>query len=90
MLKKEIRAKVENAFKVLPNVKEVWVTEDGNYHLHSGHGGQKVTRAEVEGKDEDVPEQVDPAELEVKEEEEAEKAPETKVKPGKDGKQSKK
>lgn len=37
----------KQAFENLPNIKTVWVTEDGNYHLHDTHGGEKF---ECEGK----------------------------------------
>jgi hypothetical protein len=31
-------------FEALPHINEVWVTEDGNFHLHSSNGGKLVTR----------------------------------------------
>lgn len=34
-------------FKALPHVNEIWVTADGNFHLHPNKGGVKVTRLEV-------------------------------------------
>lgn len=35
---------MENVFKALPHVNEIWVTSDGKFHLHPGNGGKKVTR----------------------------------------------
>lgn len=31
-------------FEALPEVKAIWVTEDGNFHLNSYSGGEKVGR----------------------------------------------
>lgn len=35
---------MDNVFKALPHVNEIWVTSDGNFHLHPHSGGKKVTR----------------------------------------------
>lgn len=34
-------------FEALPNVQIIWVTKDGNFHLHEDNGGEKVTRSEA-------------------------------------------
>lgn len=31
-------------FEALPHVSEIWVTDDGHFHLHSANGGKLVTR----------------------------------------------
>ena len=31
-------------FEALPHVNEIWVTDDGHFHLHSANGGRLVTR----------------------------------------------
>lgn len=31
-------------FEALPHVNEIWVTDDGHFHLHSQNGGKLVTR----------------------------------------------
>lgn len=36
-------------FEALPNVKAIWITEDGEYHLNPYKGGEKVERGQ-EGK----------------------------------------
>lgn len=46
------------AFESLPKINTVWVTKDGNYHLHDTHGGEKFER-NTEVKDE-VKEEVKP------------------------------
>jgi hypothetical protein len=38
---------VKKAFETLPHVMEVWVTEDGHFHLHDHYGGVKFTRKEI-------------------------------------------
>ena len=40
-------------FQNLPNIKECWVTSDGNYHLHSAHGGEHFEKG-VEAKEIEV------------------------------------
>ena len=35
-------------FAALPHVNEIWLTEDGNFHLHPNNGGKRITRAETE------------------------------------------
>ena len=35
---------MNNVFEALPNIHEIWVTEDGHFHLHPNNGGTKVTR----------------------------------------------
>lgn len=44
-----------NIFKALPHVNEIWVTEDGHFHLHPANGGTKITRGEVEEEAKPVP-----------------------------------
>lgn len=39
-------ATAKQVFAALPYVNEVWITSDGNHHLHGGCGGEKVTRGE--------------------------------------------
>lgn len=35
-------------FKALPHVNTIWVTEDGNFHLHPHNGGEEVKREDSE------------------------------------------
>jgi hypothetical protein len=35
---------IKKIFEALPHVNEVWVTDDGNFHLHEDNGGKKVSR----------------------------------------------
>lgn len=35
-------------FDALPEVNELWFTEDGHYHLHPHKGGEKVSRPQDE------------------------------------------
>lgn len=47
MAKKNKPVGADNAaeiFEALPDVNELWFTEDGHYHLHPHKGGEKVTR----------------------------------------------
>lgn len=37
-------ADIEKTFAALPHVTEVWVTKDGNFHLHPNNGGEKKSR----------------------------------------------
>ena len=41
-------------FEALPHVTEIWVTADGNFHLHPHYGGEKVVKGTVEEKKEVV------------------------------------
>lgn len=34
-------------FTALPDVQEIWVTDDGHFHLHPTHGGEKISRDDV-------------------------------------------
>lgn len=34
-------------FEALPHVDTIWITTDGNFHLHSANGGEEVHRGEV-------------------------------------------
>ena len=43
------------AFENLPKINTVWVTKDGNYHLHDTHGGEKFERNAQEVKEEVKP-----------------------------------
>lgn len=47
-------AKASEVFKALPHVTEVWVTDDGEHHLHDANGGKKFTRAEKEADSTDL------------------------------------
>ena len=38
--------KHKETFAALPHVNEIWVTLDGNHHLHPDNGGEKVSRSE--------------------------------------------
>lgn len=45
---------LKEVFKALPRVKTIWVTKDGNFHLHPNNGGEQVDREELnDDKDED-------------------------------------
>ncbi len=43
-LSKEVLDRIAEAFKALPNVKKVWVTPDGHYHLNPTKNGIEVER----------------------------------------------
>ena len=34
-------------FKALPHINKIWVTEDGNFHLHPNYGGDEIDRESV-------------------------------------------
>ncbi|MFA5727127.1 MAG: hypothetical protein WC886_05760 [Saccharofermentanaceae bacterium] len=34
----------EHVFKALPHIDKIWVTKDGNFHLHPYNGGEKINR----------------------------------------------
>jgi hypothetical protein len=36
----------KEVFKALPHVKTIWVTKDGNFHLHPNNGGKEINRDE--------------------------------------------
>jgi len=38
----------KEVFGALPHVKTIWVTKDGEFHLHSANGGEEITREQVE------------------------------------------
>ena len=38
----------KEVFKALPHVNTIWVTKDGNFHLHSAMGGDEISRASIE------------------------------------------
>jgi len=46
---------IKNVFKALPHVNEVWVTKDGNFHLHPHNGGEKVSREDVDIDEQFIP-----------------------------------
>lgn len=39
-------------FAALPHVNEIWVTEDGHFHLHPHNGGKHILREEIESNEE--------------------------------------
>ena len=41
-----MKADISKIFKALPNVKTIWVTADGHFHLHPNNGGDKVERGD--------------------------------------------
>ena len=41
-----MRNKANQTFEALPHVHEIWMTEDGNFHLHPHYGGEKFSREE--------------------------------------------
>jgi len=34
----------DHVFKALPHINKIWVTKDGNFHLHPYNGGEKINR----------------------------------------------
>jgi len=40
--------KIKVIFDALPHVNEIWVTKDGNFHLHNHYGGKRYAREDVE------------------------------------------
>ena len=38
----------KEVFKALPHVQTIWVTKDGEFHLHPHNGGKEITRASIE------------------------------------------
>lgn len=34
----------QSCFENLPHINKCWVTDDGHYHLHGVHGGEKFER----------------------------------------------
>lgn len=36
--------KYDHVFEALPHVNEIWVTEDGHFHLHPHNGGKHITK----------------------------------------------
>lgn len=39
-------ATAKEVFEALPHVTEVWITKDGEHHLHPNNGGERIERAE--------------------------------------------
>ena len=39
-------------FEALPHVDAIWLTADGNFHLHPNYGGQKIDRNTNDSPDE--------------------------------------
>jgi hypothetical protein len=37
----------KTVFATLPNVKTIWVTKDGNFHLHPHNGGERIDRDDI-------------------------------------------
>jgi hypothetical protein len=37
----------KEVFKALPHIQTIWVTKDGNFHLHSNNGGERIDREEL-------------------------------------------
>ena len=35
-------------FEAMPHVDEIWVTEDGHFHLHPNNGGELICRGDAE------------------------------------------
>jgi len=38
-----LKRRKEEIFAALPHVTEIWVTDDGEFHLHPHNGGERVT-----------------------------------------------
>jgi hypothetical protein len=38
----------KKTFDALPHINTIWVTEDGNFHLHQNNGGVEITRESIE------------------------------------------
>lgn len=34
----------DHVFKALPHINKIWVTKDGNFHLHPYNGGEKIMK----------------------------------------------
>lgn len=45
-------ATAKEVFEALPHVDEVWITSDGNHHLHAENGGEKEVRGEEKEEEE--------------------------------------
>jgi hypothetical protein len=45
---------MNNVFEALPHIDEIWVTEDGHFHLHPNNGGKKVTRPLIKVQEQEV------------------------------------
>jgi len=39
-------------FEALPHVDEIWITDDGHFHLHPHNGGERFERGQVEAPEE--------------------------------------
>lgn len=39
-------ADTKKIFEALPHVNEIWLTDDGHFHLHPHYGGKKVERGD--------------------------------------------
>jgi len=45
---------MNNVFEALPHIDEIWVTEDGHFHLHQNNGGTKVTRPLIKVQEQEI------------------------------------
>jgi hypothetical protein len=43
-----MKAKAKQIFEVHPHVNNVWITEDGHFHLHPYNGGEQFNRETIE------------------------------------------
>lgn len=53
-------ANPSEVFAALPHVDEIWITDDGHFHLHPHNGGERFERGQVEipeEKPEETPEE---------------------------------
>jgi len=41
---------MKHVFEALPHIDKIWVTKDGNYHLHPHYGGTIVIREDANTK----------------------------------------
>ena len=41
---------INKIFEIHTHVNEIWITEDGHFHLHPYNGGEKVERSQQEKK----------------------------------------
>ncbi len=58
----------KEVFKALPHVKTIWVTKDGNFHLHPAMGGDEINRDSIENtsvvqKNDNGGEEIEPIEV---------------------------
>lgn len=64
---------LKEVFKALPHVQTIWVTKDGNFHLHPNNGGERIDR---DAKETSKPEFIAPIEAKVEAEQVIDKQPE--------------